>query len=173
MTIIQPVLEVARIHQHAKVQAIPSVCSPGNSRKPQIWPVKIVPIFEQSKDHDHKLFGSEGVQDTWVYKIADHSLHVFSGECPETFQDRRMDGHAAKRSRLVGWTNGPMYRWKEGVSGFGRTDGRTDGGTARNIISPALKGGGITVAVHRTYIKVFIVLDMLVSWNGTVVLDWN
>ena len=27
--------------------------------------------------------------------------------------------------RLVGWTNGPMYRSKEGISGFGRTDGRT------------------------------------------------
>ena len=38
----------------------------------------------------------------------------------------RTDGHAVKRSRLVGWTNGPMYRSKESISGFGRTDGRTD-----------------------------------------------
>ena len=40
--------------------------------------------------------------------------------------DRRKDGHAVKRSRLVGWTNWPMYRSKEGISGFGRTDGWTD-----------------------------------------------
>ena len=43
--------------------------------------------------------------------------------------DGRTDGHAVKRLRLVGWTNGPMYRSKEGISGFGRTDGRTDGRT--------------------------------------------
>ena len=39
--------------------------------------------------------------------------------------DGRTDGHAVKRLRLAGWTNGPMYRSKEGISGFGRTDGRT------------------------------------------------
>ena len=39
--------------------------------------------------------------------------------------DGRTDGHAVKRSRLVGWTNGPMYRLKEGISGFGRTGGLT------------------------------------------------
>ena len=43
--------------------------------------------------------------------------------------DGRTDGHAVKQLRLVGWTNGPMYRSKEGISGFGRTDGRTDGQT--------------------------------------------
>ena len=37
----------------------------------------------------------------------------------------RTDGHAVKRLRLVRWTNRPMYRSKEGISGFGRTDGRT------------------------------------------------
>ena len=40
--------------------------------------------------------------------------------------DGQTDGHAVKRSQLVGWTNGPMYRPNEGISGFGRTDGRTD-----------------------------------------------
>ena len=39
--------------------------------------------------------------------------------------DGQTDGHAVKRSRLVGWPNGPMYRWLEGISGFGRTEGRT------------------------------------------------
>ena len=43
--------------------------------------------------------------------------------------DRWTDGHAVKWLRLVGWTNGPMYRSKEGISGFGRTDGWTDGRT--------------------------------------------
>ena len=52
------------------------------------------------------------------------------------------DGHAVKRLRLVGWTNGPMYRSKEGISGFGRTDGRADG-QPENIMPPAPKGGGI------------------------------
>ena len=53
--------------------------------------------------------------------------------------DRRTDGHAVKRSRLVGWTNRPMYRSKEGISGFGRTDRRTDG-QPENIMP---KGRGI------------------------------
>ena len=54
--------------------------------------------------------------------------------------DGHMDGHAAKPSLLVGWTNGPMYRWKEGISGFGRTDGQPE-----NIMHPAPKGGGIKI----------------------------
>ena len=56
--------------------------------------------------------------------------------------DGRTDGHAVKRLRLVGWTNGHMYRSKEAISGFGRTDGRTDG-QPQNIMPPAPKGGGI------------------------------
>ena len=51
----------------------------------------------------------------------------------------RTDGHAVKRLRLVGWTNGPMYRSKEGISGLGRTDRQPE-----NIMPPAPKGGGIT-----------------------------
>ena len=35
-----------------------------------------------------------------------------------------------------------MYRSNEGISGFGRTDGRTDG-QPENIMPPAPKGGGI------------------------------
>ena len=60
--------------------------------------------------------------------------------------DGRTDGHAVKRLWLVGWTNGPMYRSKEGISGFGLTDGRTEGrtdGQPENIMPPAPKGGGI------------------------------
>ena len=54
--------------------------------------------------------------------------------------DGRTDWHAVKRLRLVGWTNGPMYRSKEGISGFGRTDGQPE-----NKMPPAPKGGGINI----------------------------
>ena len=40
-----------------------------------------------------------------------------------------------------------MYRSKEGISGFGRTDGRTDG-QSENIMPLALKGGGIKKALR-------------------------
>ena len=89
-----------------------------------------MPKLEKSTDCGHKLISSEDGQDTSACKISGHSLHAFSGKCPETSPDgrtdRRTDGHAVKRSRLVGWTNGPMYRAKEGISGFGRTDRPTD-----------------------------------------------
>ena len=58
--------------------------------------------------------------------------------------DERTDGHAVKRLRLVGWTNGPMYRSKEGISGFGRTDGQPE-----NIMPPAPKGGGIKIQISK------------------------
>ena len=106
----------------------------------------MTPKGGKSTDHVHNLISSECAQDTSTCKISDHSLHAFSGKCPETSPDGRTDGHAAKRSRLVGWTNGPMYKWKEVISGFGRTDGQTDGrtdGQPENIMPPAPKGGGI------------------------------
>ena len=70
--------------------------------------------------------------------------------------DRRTDGHAVKQLRLVRWTNGPMYRSKEGISSFAWTDGRTDGradgrtegrtdGQPENIMPQAPKGGGIKI----------------------------
>ena len=107
---------------------------------------KIVPKLEKSTDHGHKLISSKDGQDTSACKISGQSLHAFSIKCPETSPDgrtdRRTDGHAVKRLWLVGWTNGPIYRSKEGISGFGRMDGRTDG-QPENIMPPAPKGGGI------------------------------
>ena len=48
-----------------------------------------------------------------------------------------------------------MCRSKEGILGFGRTDGRTDGqtdgrtdGQPENIMPPAPKGGGIKSYTH-------------------------
>ena len=37
----QSVLKVVKIHQRAKFQDISSMCSPGNTRNPQIWPVSL------------------------------------------------------------------------------------------------------------------------------------
>ena len=111
----------------------------------------------KSTDRDHNLISSEGGHDTSTCQISGHSLHAFSGICRETSSDGRTggqtDGHAAKRSRLVGWTNGPMYRWKEGISGFGRTDGQSE-----NIMPPAPKGGGIKINKNVTRV------DNLTMW---------
>ena len=141
VTMILSILKVVRIQQHTIFQAIPSMRSPGNARKPQIlpvsrsqnsakitkvnrqWPrtnqfwrwsryismqnfrpfppcvlqdmpgnpqfdpfheVKIVPKLEKSTNRGHKLISSEGDQDTSACKISGHSLHAFSGKCPET-----------------------------------------------------------------------------------------
>ena len=106
---------------------------PGNPKFDPFHKVKIAPKFDKSTDRGHKLISSGDGQDTSACKISGHSLYAFSGKCPETSPDgrtdRRTDGHAVKWLRLVGWTNGPMYRSKEGISGFGRTDGQTDGRT--------------------------------------------
>ena len=79
-------------------------------------------------DRDHNLISSVGGQDTSACKILGHSLHAFSGKCPETSPDGRTDrrtdgqtsstglvwwcpcvvisGHCAVRSFLCGdWTN--------------------------------------------------------------------
>ena len=85
-------------------------------------------------DHDHNLISSEGGQDTSACKISSHYLIAFPRKPLRTDgrrTDGRTDGQATKRSRLVGWTDGPMYRREEGISGFGRTGGRTGGRTTR------------------------------------------
>ena len=99
-----------------------------------------MPQFKKSTDHDNYLISSEGFQDTLTCKISDHSLHAFSSKCPETSPDGLTDGDMPKNGHS--WTNGPMYRWKEVISGFGQTIGRTDRQPV-NIMPPAPKGGGI------------------------------
>ena len=82
----------------------------------------------------------------------------------------RTDGHAVKQLRLVGWTNGPMYRSKEGISGFGRTDGQTDGrtdGQPENIMPPAPKGGGIKSFPDWT-ILFKIVIQVVLEYVATL-----
>ena len=41
VTLNDTVLKVVKIHQHAKFQAIASMCSPRYAWKPQIWPVSL------------------------------------------------------------------------------------------------------------------------------------
>ena len=98
---------------------------PGNPKFDPFHLIKILPKLEKLTDQGHKLISSEDGQDTSACKISGQSLHAFSVKCPETSPDGPTDGHAVKRLRLVGWTNEPMYRSKEGISGFGRTEGRT------------------------------------------------
>ena len=44
----------------------------------------MAPKGGKSTDRDHNLISSEGGQDTSACKISGHSLHAFSGKCPET-----------------------------------------------------------------------------------------
>ena len=41
VTINWSILKVVKIHQHTKFQPISSTRSPGNARKPQIWPISL------------------------------------------------------------------------------------------------------------------------------------
>ena len=79
---------MVRIHQHAKFQAISYMHSPGNSHKPQILPValskKSAIKLEKSTNCDNNLISSESAQDKSACKISGHSLHAFTGKCPET-----------------------------------------------------------------------------------------
>ena len=117
---------MVKIHHRARFQAIFSMRLLRNARKPQIWPVSLsqnsakirkinIPIpSKRSPAKARKLLRTDGGT------------------------DGQADGHAVKSSRLVKWTNGPIYRSDEGISGFGRTDGQPE-----NIIPLTPKGGGI------------------------------
>ena len=65
-----------------------------------------MPKGGKSTDHDHNLVSSEGAQDTSTCKISDHSLHAFSGKCPETSPDGRTDMCMPQNGH--GWSDGPM-----------------------------------------------------------------
>ena len=107
-------------------------------------------------DHDHNLISSEGAQDTSTCKISDHSLHAFSGKCPETSPDgrtdRRTDGRTCGKTVTVGRmdqrTHVQVRRGYFRLRTDGRTDIRTDG-QPENIMPPAPKGGGITKRIKN------------------------
>ena len=133
--------------------------SPGNARKPQIWPVS---LSQNCAKIGHKLISSEDGQDTSACKIAGHSLHAFSGKCPETSPDGRTDrrtdgrtdGRTCHKTVTVGRVDQRTHvQVKRGYFGL-RTDGRTDRRTDRqpeNIMPPAPKGGGIKSIGHSNW----------------------
>ena len=51
---------------------------------------------------ENNLISSEGGQDTSTCKISDHSLHAFSGKCPETSPDGRTDWRTCRKTVTVG-----------------------------------------------------------------------
>ena len=117
---------------------------PGNPKFDPLHWVKVTLKGGKSTDHDHNLISSEGAQDTSTCKISDHSLHACSGQCQETSPDGRTDRRICRKTAMVGRMDHRTHvQMKRGFSGFGRTDGRTDG-QPENIMPPAPKGGGIT-----------------------------
>ena len=88
MTVIWSVLKVIRIHQHAKFQAIPPMCSPENARNPQLWLVSLTQNAAEMRkiqtDRHEILISSEGGQYTSAHQISGHSSYASSRKCQET-----------------------------------------------------------------------------------------
>ena len=74
MAIYKTFLKVVKIHQHVKFQAIPSMCSPQNARKPQIWPVSL--SQNSAKIRTRQIWG------IWKLRLA------YSPETPHLGQNR-------------------------------------------------------------------------------------
>ena len=136
MTINFSVLKVVKIHQHAKFQAIPTMCSPGNARKPPIWPISLSQSDakrRKSTDQYYDVISSEGAQDTPTCKISDHSLYALSSKWPETSPDGRTDRRTDRRTDMPqngqGWSDGPTDPCTGEKRLFQASDGLTDGRT--------------------------------------------
>ena len=119
-----------------------------------------MPKLEKWTDHGHKLINSEDGQDTSACKISGHSLHAFSGKCPETSpdgqRDRRTYGRTCRKTVTVGQvdqrTHVQVKRGYFRLRTDGRTDRRTDG-QPKNIMPPAPKGGGIKIKAGVSSLK--------------------
>ena len=99
-----------------------------------------MPKLDKSTDHGHKLVSSEDGQDTLACKISGHSLHAFSGKCPET----PPDGRTCRKTFTVGRIDQRTHvQVKRGYFRL-RMDGRTDG-QPENIMPPATSAGGIKI----------------------------
>ena len=117
MAINKSFLKVVKIHQHAKFQAIPSMRSPGNARKPQIWPVSL-------RQNSAKI---TKINRPWPR--------------PKQFW-RRSPGNARKRTCCKTVTVGRVDQRTHVQVKRGYFRLRTDG-QPKNIMPPAPKGGGI------------------------------
>ena len=97
-----------------------------------------MPKLEKSTDQGHKLISSEDGHDTSACKISGHSLHAFSGKCPETSPDGRTCRKTVTVSRVDQRTH---VQVKRGYFRLRREDRPV--GQPENIMPPAPKGGGI------------------------------
>ena len=116
-----------RIHQHAKCRPF-FPCVLRVIPETPIWPVSLNQTCDKIRQINRPW--------AWFNHIWMRSEHTsihnvgpfhpcFPREKPCN-RSGRTDEQAEKRSRLVGWTNAPMNRWKHGISGFRRTDGGMD-----------------------------------------------
>ena len=146
----------------------------------------------KSADHDHNLTSFEGAQDTPSCKISDHSLHAFSGKCPETSldgqTDGRTDGWTCDKTVMVGRmdqrTHLQVKRGYFRLRTDGQTDGWTDGRMNRqpgNMMPPAPKGRGIKTHNFQClkHMNFSLLLLMNISFFyvpacfNTIVLHWS
>ena len=142
---------MVKIHQHTQFQVIPSMRSPGNAWKPQIWPVSLsqnsVKIRKinrpwPSTNHFWRCLRYISIQKFRPFIPC--VLRQMSGNHLPGRMSGRTDGWTCRKTVTVGRMDrrdGPMYKWKEGISGFERTNG-TDV-QPENIMLPVPKGGGI------------------------------
>ena len=148
--------------------------SPGNARKPQIWPVslsKMTPKGGNSTDHGQNLISSKGGQDASACKISGHSFHAFSRKCLETYPDRwtdwGTDRQRGQKTVMVGRMDQRTHVHVErGYFGL-RTDGQTDG-QPENIMPLVPKGEGIKDMFFYYY---FSTLRLHSSWKSFLVED--
>ena len=116
--------QVKMVHKGGKSIDIPSMCSPGNVWKPQIWPVSVSQNGPNCKRRKisrpwPKSNQLEGGQATSACQIAGHFFMRF---LENAWKPLQMDEQpeAEKWSRLVWWTKGPMNMWKDGISDFAK-----------------------------------------------------
>ena len=110
---------------------------PDNARRTRIWPIPRGPIMRKinrARPKSNQCWG-------WSGYISMQDFRPFH---PCIFQEMpgnlsgRTGEQAEKRLRLVGWTDGPMYRWNR----VSRTDERTDE-QPENTMPPVPKCGDI------------------------------
>ena len=112
--------------------------------------------LEKPTDHDRNLIISDSVQDTLACKIWGHSLHAFSGKCPENYPggptDRQTDGRTCRKMVTAGRMDQRTHVQMERGYFRLRTDRQTDG-QPENIMPPVPKGGGLKIILDTSQIS--------------------